>query len=376
MPVIEVDTNSRRQVNRFIQVPFDLYHDCPVWVPPIVSDARRQLDRQRNPYYKLNDASFFLAVKDGQDVGRICVMEPRHYNDFKGVKHCFFYLFDCVDDQEVAHALFDTAFEWGRSRGLEWFRGPLGFMAADGFGMLAKGFEHRPAIGIPYNYPYYTTLAETWGFEREEEVLSGFLDIEKLAFPERIMRLADKVKERYGFQTKVFDSKRALRKWAAPRLAELYNRSLTHIAGDPPLSQEEVDVVADSLLMIADPKLIKFITKGDDIVGFLFCFTDISEGIKKAGGRILPFGWFHLLRDFKRTEWLNLNGMGIMPEYQGRGGTAVMYAELYRALKEFPQFKYADVVQMSEYNQKILNEMKDFGLDMYKVHHIYRRQIE
>jgi GNAT superfamily N-acetyltransferase len=121
--------------------------------------------------------------------------------------------------------------------------------------------------------------------------------------------------------------------------------------------------------------MMKFIIKGEELIGFLFCFVDISEGIKRAGGRLLPFGWYHILRDFKRTEWLNLNGMGVVPEYQGRGGPAVMYAALYDALKEFPQFKYADAVQLSEYNFKILNELKDFDIEMYKIHHIYRREV-
>ncbi len=375
--IYEVDTAKRRDVNRFINLPFRLYKDCPQWVPPLISDARFQLNRSKNPFYKHNDATFLLAEQDGQDVGRIALLHPKFFNNFKGLQNAHFYLFDSIDDQEVASALFDAGAAWARKRGLNVLRGPLGFMAADGFGMLAKGFEHRPAVGIPYNYEYYTRLAETWGFELEERVYSGYLDVARLRaeFPQRVLEVAEKVKQRYGFTIKTFRNKRELRQWVAPRLAEIYNRTLTHIAGDPPLSQEEVDAVADSLLQITDPRLLKFVMKGEEIVGFLFCFLDISEGLQKARGRLFPFGIFHILHALNTTSWINLNGMGIAPEYQGMGGTALMYAELYRAVEHFPRFKHADAVQVSEFNPKSLNELRNYVTDFYKTHHIYRRQI-
>lgn len=377
MPILEIDTTNRSHSNRFIDLPFELYQGCPQWVPQLRDEAHMQLDRQRNPFYKHNDAAFFLAERDGRDVGRICVMDPRYYNEFKEANQAFFYLFESVDDQAVANELFDAAAAWAAKRNLTLFRGPLGFMAADGFGMLAKGFDHRPAIGIPYNHAYYPTLAEKWGFELEERVYSGYLHVSTALeqFPHKVLRMADKIRQRYGFEVKTFKTKRELRRWVAPRLADLYNRTLTHIAGDPPLPQEVVDVVAENLLLISDPKLHKFIVKGDEIVGFLFCFIDISEGLQRARGRLFPLGWLHILRDFKRTTWLNLNGMGVMPEYQGFGGPAVMYAELYNTIKDNEQFEHADVVQISEFNPKSLNEMKQFGVDFYKTHHIYRKEL-
>lgn len=377
MPIIEVDSTNRSLVNRFIDLPFKLYQDCPQWVPQLRDEALMQFDRRRNPYYKRSDATFFLARDDGRDVGRICVMEPRYYNDFKKTSQAFFYLFDCVDDQAVANALFDAAAGWAAKRNLTLMRGPLGFMAADGFGVLAKGFEHRPAIGIPYNHPYYLELAENWGFELEERVYSGYCHIPtaREQFPPRILDMAEKIKKRYGFSVKAFKTKRELRRWVAPRLAELYNRTLTHIAGDPPVPPEVVEVVADNLLLISDPKLHKFIIKDDEIIGFVFCFPDISEGLQKSKGRLLPLGWFHILRAFKRTRWLNMNGMGIVPEYQGMGGPALLYAELYYTLQDNTQYDHADWVQVSENNPRILNELKQFGVEFYKTHHIYRKKL-
>lgn len=376
--LIEVNTTSRRDVRRFIDLPFKLYQNCPQWVPPLIGDARLQLNRQKNPFYLRNDASFFIATRDGEDVGRICVMHPKYYNTFKGTSQAWFYLFECIDDQSVANALLDQAAGWARARSLTHFRGPLGFIAGDGFGMLVRGFEHRPAVGIPYNFDYYPRLVETWGFELEEPVYSGYvnLDVMRQTFPERVVEIAEKVKQRYGFETKTFKNKRELAAWAKPRMVDMYNRTLTHIAGDPPLAPEEVEIAAENLLLIADPKMIKFIVRRDDpdnVIGFLFCFVDISEGIQKARGGLFPFGWLHLLRSFRTTDWLNINGMGIVPEYQGMGGPAIMYSELFQAIRNAPQYKHADLVQISANNTKSLNEMKKFGADFYKQHNIYRR---
>lgn len=377
MRIHEVDTRQRRDVNRFINFVFELYKDCEQWVPPLLPDARFQLNREKNSFYKYNDATFFIAEQDGVDVGRICVFEPRTYNEFKGVQNAHFTSFDAVDDQDVANALFDAAVEWAHKRGLNHLRGPLGFRVLDGFGALAEGFEHRPALNIPYNFPYYIPLIENWGFELEERVYSGYVDVVETIknFPQRVITIAEKVRQRYGFEVVTFDSKREIVEKIAPRLAEVYNRSLTHIAGDPPVTQEEVKDLADSLLLIADPKLLKFIMKDGELVGFMFAFPDVGEGIQRAKGRLFPFGIFQILLSLRRTKWLNFNGMGILPEYQGMGGTALMYAELYNTLADNPRFKHGDVVQISEYNVQSLNEMKKFGIDFYKTHHIYKRDI-
>jgi GNAT superfamily N-acetyltransferase len=377
LQLYSVDTGKRSDTMRFTKFPFRLYRDCPQWVPPMISDARMRLNRKKNPFYDVNDAAFWLAVRDGKDVGRICAIEPRYYNDFKGTKHAFFYLFDSIDDQSVANALFDKAAEWAKARGLDTLRGPLGFLAMDAFGLLAEGFDHRAALGVPYNHAYYVRLVEEWGFTCEERVLSGYLDITRMRneIPERVLNLAEKVKQRYDFRIKTFKNKREAFRWAAPRMLDLYNRTLTHISGDPPVRQEEIDVVSRTLKQVANVKMVKFVVKDEELVGFVFCYPDISEGLRKAGGRLLPFGWWHILREFKRTDWVNINGMGIAPEYQGAGPTVLLYAELYHSVKPFTQYIHADVVQISEFNSKMLNDLGNFGVDFYKTHHIYRKEI-
>jgi hypothetical protein len=136
-----------------------------------------------------------------------------------------------------------------------------------------------------------------------------------------------------------------------------------------------LDAIARRLLLVSDPRLLKFVIKDDAIVGFLFCFLDISDGLRKARGRLFPFGWFHVLRDLRRTQWINLNGMGMLPEYQGKGGPALMYAELYHALAPVTRIKHAEGVQAFEHNIKSLNEARLFGTDFYKTHYIYRKAL-
>lgn len=379
LSILEVDTANRRHVKRFVRLPFRLYEDNAQWVPPFLSEARLQLDRKRYPFYKRNDAAFFLARRDGQseDAGRICVIHPVADNEINGRQDAYFYLFECVDDQTVADALFDAAAGWARARGLIAIKGPLGFLAGDGFGMLAEGFEHHPAIGIPYNHAYYPKLAETWGFEVEERLFSGYMDADRLRdeFPEKVLRLAEHIKSRYGFTVKEFKTKRELTRWVAPRLGEVYDRAFTHVHRDRHLTPDQLEAIARRLLMVSDPRLLKFVVKDEAIVGFLFCFLDVSDGLRKAGGRLFPFGWFYILRDLRRTTWINLNGMGVLPEYQGRGGPALMYAELYHALAPIPRIKHAEAVQINASNTKSLNEAKQFGTDFYKTHNVYRKPL-
>jgi GNAT superfamily N-acetyltransferase len=194
----KVDTTDRQDVKRFVQFPFHLYRDCPQWVPPLVSSARKQLDRERHPFYQHSDADFFLAMQRGDVVGRIAVLEPRKRNTYRGKQGAFFYLFETVEDIKVARALFAAAFDWARGRGLKEISGPDGLLPGDGLGVLVKGFEQRPAMGITYNYPYYDAFIKDSGFQKQTDYNSWHLpgDFE---LPERISRIAGKMQERRGF---------------------------------------------------------------------------------------------------------------------------------------------------------------------------------
>ena len=162
MHIHKVDTRAPADVERFVRFPFQLYRTCPQWVPPLVSSARKQLDRERHAYYQHSDADFFLALQGDEVVGRIAVLEPRKRNAYRDRNGAFFFLFETVEAIEVARALLAAAFDWARSRGLEQISGPEGFAAGDSLGALVEGFEHRPAMGISYNLPYYDAFLKDW----------------------------------------------------------------------------------------------------------------------------------------------------------------------------------------------------------------------
>lgn len=371
MPIVQIDTANHRQVRQFLDLPFRLYRDIPQWVPPLAPDARLMLDRGRHPFYRHSDAAFFLAAQAGRAVGRVAVLDNRRYNDFNKERTAFFYLFECEDDPGAAQALFDAAFDWAWARGLDKIVGPKGFAVFDGLGMLVKGFEHRPAFGLPYNPPYYPALVEAAGFEPAGELVSGYLSAQ-MQFPEKIHHLAELVQKRRGLRVAHYRTRRDLRA-LVPKLQALYNASLDGTTGNVPLTDDEVKTLADQMLWFADPGLIKIVMRGEEPVGFLFAYPDISAAVQRTKGRLFPFGWIDLLLELRRTKWINVNGVGIVEKYRGLGGTALLFSEMQKSVAEAGRFEHADLVQIGVENDKMQREMRGLGIDFYKTHRVYQR---
>jgi GNAT superfamily N-acetyltransferase len=365
----EVNLEDRRQVNRFLEFPFKVYKNTAQWVPPIESDARRMLDRRQNPFFLHSDASFWVALdSSGRVIGRIAALDHRNYNLYNKEKSAFFYLFECEERQEVAKRLFEVAIEWAQKRGLDKMIGPKGFSVFDGLGLLVKGFEHRPAFGLPYNPPYYPALIEGVGFQTEGELVSGYLN-RFMEFPEKIHRAARLIQERRGLTVAQFRSRKDLRSFA-PKLKELYNRALVDTGGNSPLTDEEVKTLADQMIWFADPRLLKIIYKDDQPIGFLLAYPDISAAVQKVKGRLFPFGWLYLLIELKRTQWININGAGILDRYRGSGGTALLFSEMHKSVIA-GRYIHADLVQIGVENERMQRELEGLGIDFYKKHRIY-----
>ena len=371
--VFKIDTSRRRDARRFVRFPFDLYHDCPQWVPPLISDARKQIDRKCNPFFLHSDADFFLAQQGKEVVGRIVAMENHNYNDYHTKRYGFFYLFDTIDDQSVADALYGAAFDWCRDRGLDTIIGPKGFTVFEGMGILIEGFEHLPAMGIPYNYAYYGRLAENVGLEKVVDFTSFYISVSEFEMPERIARLADKVEERRGLKARNFGSKAELRA-SVLDIVETYNRTFTENWEYVPVTPEEAQSVADQMLQITRPEMMKVITKDDQIVGFLFAFLNVGKALQRCKGRLFPLGWFYLLRELKQTNWVDVNGMGILEEYRGLGGNIIMYNELYKSLSD-GQFEHGEMVQMADFVVRMLADAHTLGGEKTKVHRVYRKAL-
>ncbi len=365
--------STKKDIQDFLALPFKIYRDIPQWVPPLAGDARLVFDRKRFPFYQHSEAAFFLARQNGEPVGRICVMENRRFNDFRGENAAFFYLFESIRDAAVADALFDAAEDWARARGLEMILGPHGFTPMDGNGLLVKGFEHRPAFGQPYNPEYYVEFIERRGFRVNREALSGYLG-EGIVFPERIHELSERVQKRRGLHIARYRNRKELRA-LLPHLKTLYNDALGEDGTNIPLTDKEVQTLGEQLIWITDPRLIKVVMKGETPVGFILAYPDVSAAIQKTKGKLLPFGWITLLRERTRTDWLNFNGAGILKKYRGVGGTAILFSEIYKSATETGQFRHAEVVQIRTENENMLREMRNFGIDFYKTHRVYDKPL-
>lgn len=371
MNIIQIDLANKKQVNEFIDLPFHIYLGTPQWVPSLLIDERARLNPKRYPFYRHSAAAFFLAYEDGHPIGRLAVLDNRRYNDYYQAHGAFFYLFECENNPGAADALFHAAFHWARERGLNEIIGPKGFTPLDGFGLLVKGFEHRPAFGLPYNLSYYPALIEAQGFETAREGVSGYLGT-NIQFPPRILELAERIAVRRGLHIMRCRNRSELRA-LVPHVKELYNASLGGIHGNTPLTDEEVNSMANQILWLADPKLIKLVMKGEKAVGFLLAYPDVSAALQKAHGQLFPFGWLTLLLELRRTDWVNINGAGLLPEYRGSGGTAILYSEMFKSVAENPRYRHADIVQIGMENEAMQRDLENFGIDFYKMHRIYRR---
>lgn len=373
--ITKVDTSAKADVERFIRLPYQLYRDCPQWVPPLLVDSRMQLNRVKHPFYEHSDADFFIAERAGRVVGRIAALENRLYNTHHSTKQAQFYLFECENDQETAQALFEQAFNWAHTRGLSSVVGPKGFGALDGYGLLVDGYEHRQMMTMMnYNYPYYAELIAAAGFVKEVDFASCHLTLDAFRLPERVHTIAERARARSNLEVRRFRSKREMLKWL-PQIGKAYNEAFKHNWEYYPLSQREIDYLLENVMLLANPRLIKLITRDDDVVGFLFAFPDVSAALQRARGHLLPFAIPDILLEMRRTKWVALNGAGILSEFQGRGGNALLYSEMEKTIREFG-FQNADLTQVAETAVQMRRDLINLGGVPYKTHRVYVRQLE
>ena len=374
LTIEKVDTNNRSQVRRFVRIPYRLYENNPQWVPPLKIDAEIMLNRKKHPFYEHSEADFFIAVRDGHDVGRIAALVNKPYNAYHHAAKAQFFLFECEDDSEAARLLFESVAAWGKERGLDTVVGPKGFGVVDGYGMLIDGFDRRAVMTMTaYNFAYYPRLVEESGFEKEVDFISCYLSADSFNLPERIHSIAKRVLERGALAVQRFQTKDDVKAWAN-KIGKTYNQAFVNNWEYCPLTDNEIAFLLSNLLTIADPKLIKIITHGEDVVGFLFGFPDLSAGLQRAGGHLLPFGLVHIMREMRRTKWVAINGAGILPEFQGRGGNALLYSEMEKTIKEF-KFKNAVLVLVAESAEDMRSDLTNIGGQPYTNHRVYHKKI-
>ena len=371
--VTAASPGDRAAESEFIAFPYQLYRDSPNWVPWFRADMRA-IVRRRHPFFRHSEAEFLLARRDGRTVGRICVVQNPRYIQQHGIQTAHFYFADYPDDPAVSDALFAAAARWARDRGLTHLSGPLLFGGATGSGVLIRGFEQRAAMTMmPYNYPYYPEHMQRLGFDKDVDLLSWRMDPKAFVLPERVRSVAEKVLERGRFKVLRFSSKRQIKR-IATEVAALYNTTLGDHPEDYPLSDGELQQLIKDLLQVADPLLIKILTYDDHYVGYLLAFPDISAAMQRAAGRLTPWSILDLMREFKRTRSIVINGAGILPEYQRLGGNALLYYELERTARQRDPL-HADLTQVAETTTLMVRDLETLGAEIYKIHRMYRRPL-
>lgn len=372
----KIDTKNKKLVNEFVKFLYTLYKGTPQFCPPFIGDIKLMLNKEKHPFYENSSADFFIARDEsGKMVGRIAAMENKPFNDYHKTKKCQFYLFDCVDDQEVANKLFDAVFAWAKERGLDEVVGPKGFAAFDGYGILVEGFEHHQMMTMMnYNFPYYAKLVENIGFEKEVDFVSCYLAKENFVLSEKVRKVSEIAQKRGSFKVVNYKNKKELMK-SATAIGEAYNNTFVNNWEYYPLSKGEIKLLLDNLLVVADPKLVKIITHEERIVGFLLAFPDITSALQRHGGKITPLSIIDMMRSMKTTKWVAVNGAGILPEFHGLGGNAILYTEMEKAINDFG-FEHIEMTQVAESAQQMRKDLINLGGQPYKNHRVFHKKIQ
>jgi GNAT superfamily N-acetyltransferase len=369
-----VNRQNRKLVGEFIELPYRIYQGVSQWVPFMKVDVRNMLDPKKHPFYEHSDAQAFIAVRNGQTVGRIAVMENRLYNQVQNKEIASFDLLESENDLEVIKALFGATREWATNRGLTQMIGPKPFGLGDGYGILVEGFEKRQMmIMMNYNLPYLPRLMEEYGFEKEVDFVSCQIETANFSMPEKVKKVAERVLEKGTISVRGFTSRSELRT-VGKEIGEIYNKVFVKNWEYYPYTKREIETAIENVILFADPKMIKVLMDGEKIIGFLFAFPDVSRAIQRHKGQLNPISILDLLREAKRSEMVSVNGMGVMEEYHGRGGNALLYYEMEKTVKS-RNFKYAEFTQVAESAEQMRKDLITLGGAEVKNHRVYRLTI-
>ncbi len=366
--------NSRSPHGRnFIELPFGIYQDNPNWVPWFNKEIIAFMDRS-HPLFEHSSGDFFVALNGQRPVGRIFVFENTRYNQTHSQNCAYFYFVDFFDDREAVEALLQIAIEWAKARNLDALMGPMGLGGVTGVGLLVAGFEHRAAMTMMrYNHAYYPQRFEEFGFTKFIDNFSFYLPT-TATLPDIIAQSADDLLKKGECRVLEFKTKKQILE-IADEIVGVFAQTLSDHVGNYELSANELAYLKKRLVQIADPGLIKIITFKDKVIGFLFGFHDLSAAMQKASGKLNLLSAYRLKREYKKTDRILINGMGILPEFQGTGANTLLYAEIEKTIRQCPQFKHLEMVQIQETTAKMLSNVKTLQGKIHKTHRVYQYQI-
>lgn len=376
MAVTIKPVKTRKELKQFIRFNYELYKENPYSVPDLYEDMLGTLDPKRNAAFEFCEAEYFLALRDGEIVGRVAAIINNRANEKWDVKAVRFGWIDFIDDIEVSKALLDTVEKWGREHGMSEIQGPLGFTDFDAEGMLIEGFDRISTMATIYNYPYYPVHMEQLGYEKEADWIELLIKVPD-EVPDKIKRIAGMVAKRFELKAEKLSSNRELERKYGQDIFDLVNKCYAPLYGYSPLSNKQIEQYIKMYLPLVDRRMITLITeKSGKLVGVGVSIASLAVALQKAKGRLFPFGWFHILKALfvKRPTRLDFLIVAIDPEFQGKGVNAMIINEI---LPNYIKMGFKDVESNPELenNNKVQAQWEMFEREQHKRRRAYKKML-
>ncbi len=365
---------TKSELKQFIYLPAEIHKNHKTWLPPIYKDEWAFFNPKKNKSFLYSDTVLYLAYQDKKVVGRIMGIIHKKYNEIHNEKNGRFFLMECYDDKEIAHALISAVEDWAREKGMEKLIGPLGFSDKDPQGFQISGFEHQTVVATVGNYEYMPRLIENEGYTKKVDLHDYIISI-----PDELPILYQKVYERissrnsHRYEMVEFKTKRDLKKYIIP-VFRLINEIYEPIYGFIPLSEKEMYELADQYLPILEPEFVKAVLVEGELVAFVIAMPEISEGIKRSKGHLFPFGFIHILRSMKKSKGIVLLLGGIKPEYRKNGVDVLMGIKMMETASKRGMVTLESHLIL-ETNKPMIGEVKKIGGKLYKEFRIFQKDL-
>ena len=378
MAITIKQVTTKRELKRFIRFNYRLYKGNPYSVPDLYDDMLNTFNRKKNAAFEFCEADYFLAYKDGKLVGRVAAIINNRANETWQKKEVRFGWIDFTDDAEVSEALIRTVEQWGKERGMTHITGPLGFTDMDAEGMLVEGFDQLGTMATIYNYPYYPQHMERLGFEKDADWVEYKIFVPD-AIPDKHKRISDLIQRKFNLKIKKYTSSKLIAREYGQAIFELINEAYTPLYGYSALTQRQIDQYVKMYLPILDLRMVTLITDQDDrLVAVGISMPSLSEALQKSHGRLLPLGWFYLLKALffkRRAKMLDLLLVAVKPEYQNKGVNALLFSDLIPVYQQLG-FEYAESNPELELNGKVQAQWEYFRTEQHKRRRAFIKEIK
>lgn len=360
--------SNKAELKKFIRFNYEFYKDNPYSVPDLYDDMLNTFSPQKNAAFEFCEADYFLAMRDGKIVGRVAAIINHRANETWNKKVVRFGWIDFVDDLDVSRALIDTVKQWGRERGMNEIEGPLGFTDMDAEGMLIDGFDQLSTMATIYNYPYYPEHMNLLGLERSADWVEMKVYIPD-AIPEKHKRISAIIAQKYKLHIRKITSRKEIKETGiAHDIFRLINKAYTPLFNYSQMTERQIDQYVNMYVPVLDLRMVSIVeNEQNEIVAVGISMASLSEALQKAKGKLLPFGWFHLLKALKweRPKMLDLLLVAVRPDYQGKGVNALLFTDLIPVYQELG-FEYAETNPELEMNDKVQNQWQYFKTEQHK----------